>query len=179
MIQDAFEDRRYIYQPLKILHVDYQNIPKHTLQQLTNKFRLHEEQFLHGESYQFLVENLQRLTIIPQKIISFGLGSMDIRSSNSFHQHAALFAIAKLLQANESNITCYCQDPGYTSANEELLTQFGAIILKSPMGFLEVDRTSLVISISPDVPVKQIVADSREFWLWPHCGTRYVRLMRK
>lgn len=56
-------------------------------------------------------------------------------------------------------IECYAQDPIYTPVDEQVLSEAGFTILDDPRAFLEIDEGSIVISISPDIPVRQIVAD--------------------
>ncbi|KAL6235074.1 hypothetical protein BDW75DRAFT_251094 [Aspergillus navahoensis] len=60
-------------------------------------------------------------------------------------------------------IKCYAQDPAYTEADRSLLRSIGIQPLDDPKGFLEIDDETLVFSVSPNVPVKQIVADVQ----WP------------
>jgi hypothetical protein len=56
-------------------------------------------------------------------------------------------------------VMCYAQDPSYTAVDKRLLRNKGVTVLEDPRGFLEVDDDSVVISVSPTVPVRQIVAD--------------------
>ncbi|KAL4974118.1 hypothetical protein BDW66DRAFT_92205 [Aspergillus desertorum] len=63
----------------------------------------------------------------------------------------------------DDEIKCYAQDPAYTEADRSLLRSIGIQPLDDPKGFLEIDDETLVFSVSPNVPVKQIVADVQ----WP------------
>ncbi|KAL5049033.1 hypothetical protein BDW71DRAFT_217705 [Aspergillus fruticulosus] len=63
----------------------------------------------------------------------------------------------------DDEIRCYAQDPAYTEADRSLLRSIGIQPLDDPKGFLEIDDETLVFSVSPNVPVKQIVADVQ----WP------------
>ncbi|KAK4232727.1 hypothetical protein C8A03DRAFT_48470 [Achaetomium macrosporum] len=56
-------------------------------------------------------------------------------------------------------IKCYAQDPIYTPVDRQVLGEAGFTILDDPRAFLEVDESSVVIAIAPDIPVRQIVAD--------------------
>jgi hypothetical protein len=58
-----------------------------------------------------------------------------------------------------SNIKVYAQDPAYTDVDIALLHSIGITPLDDPKGFLEIDAETLVFSVSPNVPVKQVVAD--------------------
>jgi hypothetical protein len=96
----------------------------------------------------------------PTKVIGFAcrsLWSEDNRTS--LFQHAAVYAIAQAL-----NIKGYCQDPDYLTEDKKLLDKLDISVLENPDGFLEVDESSIVLSIFPAAPVKQIIADDRDYW---------------
>ncbi|KAK1764742.1 hypothetical protein QBC33DRAFT_561423 [Phialemonium atrogriseum] len=59
----------------------------------------------------------------------------------------------------EDDILCFAQDPLYEDADKTVLAETGISVLENPLAFLEVDDTSLVFSLSPETPVRQIVAD--------------------
>ncbi|KAL4930382.1 SRR1 family protein [Aspergillus undulatus] len=60
---------------------------------------------------------------------------------------------------SDPEIKCYAQDPAYNDVDMTLLRSIGIEPLDDPKGFLEIDEHTLVFSVSPNVPVKQIVAD--------------------
>ncbi|KAL4749848.1 hypothetical protein BDW72DRAFT_213825 [Aspergillus terricola var. indicus] len=66
-------------------------------------------------------------------------------------------------EKEDDEIKCYAQDPAYSEADWSLLRSIGIQPLDDPKGFLEIDEETLVFSVSPNVPVKQIVADVQ----WP------------
>lgn len=81
-------------------------------------------------------------------------------------QHAAVETILNALRNRgmvAPKVMCYAQDPAYDAVDCELLATIGFTVLDDPKGFLEVDANTLVLSVSPNVPVKQIVADVQ----WP------------
>jgi hypothetical protein len=114
-----------------------------------------------------------------KKIVCFGLGSLhwDERYSadqraTSFVQHAAIKSLQEFFgrssvcagiddvhQEPTQAIRALIQDPWYSEVDKEFLTRTGFTVIDNPKGFLEVDEGSLVFSVSPNVPVKQIVAD--------------------
>ncbi|RDW87107.1 uncharacterized protein DSM5745_03749 [Aspergillus mulundensis] len=63
----------------------------------------------------------------------------------------------------QTEIKCYAQDPAYNDTDQALLRSIGIQPLDDPKGFLAIDEETLVFSVSPNVPVKQIVADVQ----WP------------
>jgi hypothetical protein len=86
----------------------------------------------------------------------------------SMAQHILALMIRDLLASGSSTsadgesargIKCYAQDPIYTPVDEEVLSEAGFTIVDDPRAFLEIDEASVVISIAPNIPVRQIVAD--------------------
>jgi hypothetical protein len=64
-----------------------------------------------------------------------------------------------LLERKNGILNCYAQDPDYTEIDKLVLKEHGITTLEDPRGFLEIESSTVVISICADVPVKQIVAD--------------------
>ncbi|KAI1105099.1 hypothetical protein F4804DRAFT_331627 [Jackrogersella minutella] len=60
---------------------------------------------------------------------------------------------------SDAAVECCAQDPGYTAADEKVLKEEGVQVLRDPDGFVRVGRDSFVVSISPNSPVQQIIAD--------------------
>ncbi|KIH93036.1 hypothetical protein SPBR_02633 [Sporothrix brasiliensis 5110] len=56
-------------------------------------------------------------------------------------------------------VDCFAQDPAYDAADRAVLAMEGVSVLEDPYGFLAVDETTVVISVAPSVPVRQIVTD--------------------
>ncbi|KAE8415214.1 hypothetical protein BDV36DRAFT_285544 [Aspergillus pseudocaelatus] len=106
-----------------------------------------------------------------RKIVCFGLGSLGrlcgYHCTRAHTQHAAVETMVALLAKRGLNgsheIKCYAQDPVYDEVDQEFLRSIGITPLEDPKGFLEVDEHTLVFSVSPNVPVKQIVTDLH----WP------------
>jgi hypothetical protein len=100
-----------------------------------------------------------------RKIVAFACGTMahkeDIAESSKL-QHALIIFIRDFLSARDgaqAEILCYAQDPAYSEIDQNILAGSNITIIDDPRGFLEVDETTVVISFSPDVPVRQIIAD--------------------
>lgn len=126
---------------------------------------------------------LRNLDILRQnagrirKIVAFACGSIthsDERSKGrSSYQHGLIKTLHDILsqarhedvnltrEQKEKHIQCFIQDPAYTNIDRELFQDdYGiATILENPEGFLEVDDSTVVLSFSPNVPVRQIVVD--------------------
>jgi hypothetical protein len=107
------------------------------------------------------------------KLVCIGHGSVargDLSERmDSVLQHIAAASMAKEVTAmyeqsgtplNEP-ITIIAQDPVYTRDDETILSHFPVpiSIVPDPYGFLAIDEFTLVMSLYPSVPVKQIVAD--------------------
>ena len=54
---------------------------------------------------------------------------------------------------------CYAQDPVYEDVDRRVLGELGMTVLDNPRGFLEVDESTAVFSLAPEVAVRQIVVD--------------------
>lgn len=67
------------------------------------------------------------------------------------------------MEVDGDEVKCYAQDPAYNDVDQALLRGIGIEPLDDPKGFLEIDEDTLVFSVSPNVPVKQVVADVQ----WP------------
>jgi SRR1 len=149
--------------------------PKDQLKQIFEK-DLHEwmssEQCRQLKSMKILREDTHRV----KKIIAFACGSIthaDPRSrARSSYQHGLIITMREILsQARQDEvkrgqedagerIQCFVQDPWYTDVETEIFFEdYGISTLEDPVGFLEVDDSTLVLSFSPNVPCKQIIAD--------------------
>ncbi|KAJ7861232.1 hypothetical protein B0H14DRAFT_2506180 [Mycena olivaceomarginata] len=77
-------------------------------------------------------------------------------------QHILVLALKDMLSGKNDNaavIQCFAQDPIYSDMDKQLLGKHGITVLDDPRGFLQLDESSIVISIAPNIPVKQIVTD--------------------
>jgi len=117
-------------------------------------------------SYHNQIRNLLNTAIKPssqpkiQKLVGFALGNPDgnTSSSSSLHQleqHVPLLTLQELL----NNIPCYAQEPAYSNEAKTALRHKGICVLEDPMGILEMDAGTVVVSICPNFPLKEIVAD--------------------
>ncbi|KAI1806825.1 hypothetical protein F4811DRAFT_568249 [Daldinia bambusicola] len=134
---------------------------------------------------QLLKSKKAQLTNV-KKIVAFALGTLatDSRVSRpSMVQHALILSLQQLLPKTkeadnkisrmfqnvknslsrsktfEPPFPCFAQDPAYLSRDKRLLTEAGITVLEDPRAFLEVDDTCLVVSVDPNIPVRQIIAD--------------------
>ncbi|KAF6836480.1 hypothetical protein CMUS01_05375 [Colletotrichum musicola] len=64
-----------------------------------------------------------------------------------------------LAQRSGQDVQCYAQDPLYSQQCTEYLQSRGFKILDGVRGFIEVDDTSLVFTVAPTIPVKQVITD--------------------
>ncbi|GFF53100.1 hypothetical protein IFM58399_09484 [Aspergillus lentulus] len=107
------------------------------------------------------------LNIKIGKVIGMACGSftptLDCRGSRrSAVQHALLLTLKSFLQESNlgtTDVACYVQDPGYSNTDWLVLQRSDIKVLEDPEGFLEMDDASLVFSCSPNICVKEIVAD--------------------
>lgn len=84
-------------------------------------------------------------------------------------QHAAIRTIADALkkQNGGQEVECYAQDP---KNNQDVAAQFlqaiGITSLSDPKAFLEIDESTFIVSVCPNIPVRQIV-----------CNVAWLRVM--
>ncbi|KAK1980796.1 hypothetical protein LZ30DRAFT_594048 [Colletotrichum cereale] len=123
------------------------------------------------------LKDILKSVLIPNvinKIICFGLGDLVLDSDDDHNdrycgensedrrhtQHAVALTLSQILgDLTGRKIRCYAQDPAYTQASVEYLKSRNIVVLDDPQGFLDVDEYTLVFSVAPTVPVKQIVTE--------------------
>ncbi|ORY60059.1 uncharacterized protein BCR38DRAFT_488248 [Pseudomassariella vexata] len=104
------------------------------------------------------------------KLICFGLGTMeedfvdklDPKPWRSMTQHAALMTIVDLLEERQGHrIPIVAQDPWYTEDTRDILECDNVDVAEGygSLAFTQIDSQTLVYSVNPSVPVKQIIAD--------------------
>ena len=106
------------------------------------------------------------------RIVAFGLGTLGKAqfgnvSVRSYAQHAAMLTMATILKekgiSKGRDVQCFAQDPWYDEKDIEFLRGLGITVVNDPEGFLRIDEHTLVFSVCPNIPVRQIVADVQ----WP------------
>lgn len=151
-----------------------QFLPCHTIEPQTPETTHTQEAFDAGVKAWEVGDECKRLvaalmpSALPEKItkvVAFACSSlsMPIPSERCIAQHALILTIKNILQQKSPtvgvDIRCYAQDPAYTDPDRAILERAGIHVVEDPQGFLEVDESTVVISICPEVPVRQIVAD--------------------
>ncbi|KAJ7933138.1 hypothetical protein B0H13DRAFT_1592580 [Mycena leptocephala] len=113
------------------------------------------------------ISSVMKSPAIPsgiRKIVAFARGSPSARTGRipCVMQHILVLALKDMLSRKNGNaavIQCFAQDPIYSDMDKQLLGKHGITVLDDPRGFLQLDESSIVISIAPNIPVKQIVTD--------------------
>ncbi|KAJ7878113.1 hypothetical protein B0H14DRAFT_2342106, partial [Mycena olivaceomarginata] len=113
------------------------------------------------------INSVMKSPAIPsgiRKIVAFACGSPSVGPSciPCVMQHILVLALKDMLSGKNDNaavIQCFAQDPIYSDMDKQLLGKHGITVLDDPRGFLQLDESSIVISIAPNIPVKQIVTD--------------------
>lgn len=93
------------------------------------------------------------------KVIGFGLGPLVINSrlfDRCVSQHALISVLGQKFSISSS---AYVQDPVYTPRDRNILHSAGLTVLEDPQGLLELDEYSILVAISPNIPIEDIVAD--------------------
>jgi hypothetical protein len=159
--------------PVAICYTRNDKKPENSLDEVRKAFNKQREVWQTSEACEALQKQLATMGLSSpiNKIVCFGLGTLgrlNTRSAARSHtQHAAVRTMVRALKARQANSTeqirCFAQDPAYDEVDIALLRSIGITPLDDPKGFLAVDESTLVFCVSPNVPVKQIIADVQ----WP------------
>ncbi|KAL2816256.1 hypothetical protein BJX63DRAFT_420013 [Aspergillus granulosus] len=164
--------------PISICYTSSADYPKAPLPEAQRAFEIAKRKWDESETCATLKAHLleleRKMAKPVRKIVAFGLGTMtglddEYHSARSHAQHSAVRTMAEVLgslakrrpqqTSPGGGIKCYAQDPAYTDVDDEILRSLDITLLDDPKGFLEIDDETLVFSVSPNVPVKQVVAD--------------------
>ena len=153
-------------------------ISAYTPQEAERFFRKSQENWESSETCQQLRSTILSPRGISSKIdsiVAFACSTMSlgrhdesleesILIQRAVYQHALILTLQHILleadsQHNSVPLTCYAQDPIYTAGDKTILKNHSITVLDDPRGFLEVDESTMVLSIAANVPVKVVIAD--------------------
>ncbi|GAP87467.2 putative SRR1 like protein [Rosellinia necatrix] len=156
-----------------------------------------EQQWKTSQHYTQLQEILTAIEIpfTLTKVIALALGPLIVRSQinkGRFLQHALVSALHSILVHRgilSASSEKYVQDPGYTQRDKDVIHSAGLTVLNDPEALLELDESSVLVSIAADIPVGDIVADICRpgiiIWddrdregLYPPLGPKVKRMIR-
>ncbi|KAI0541662.1 hypothetical protein GGR58DRAFT_455700 [Xylaria digitata] len=126
-----------------------------------------EQQWKTSQHYAQLQEILSTIEIpfTLTKVIALALGSLVVNSQISkrcFLQHAFVSTLhSTLVRRGILSVSSekYVQDPGYTQRDKDIIHSAGLTVLNDPQALLELDESSVLVSINADIPTGDIVAD--------------------
>lgn len=144
---------------------------RHPIQEVEVAFHNIRQKWKDSDDFQQLMRILDQSNrqVEIRKIVGFACSSMSREGSVPKHfirpakQHALLLTLQEIYtkSGHEADKTaCYMQDPVYNEVDKSVLEDLGMAVLDDPDGFLEVDETSVVVSITANVPVKEIVLEN-------------------
>jgi hypothetical protein len=115
----------------------------------------------------FFKDNPQHVTKQVEQIMCFGLGSPVSEPDvtilrRSYVQHLAACTLRDLFGVRQPGAIpqIFAQDPFYRTADTAYLAEHWSIsVIADPDGFKALNGNTFVISIAPNVPVRQIVLD--------------------
>ena len=164
--------------PLEIRHTWYQNEPYWTIEQAQTAFMSQQNRWLKISTHMSLKHIFETVNLPTNitKVVCFGLGSIDrIRwigsermeaeeeergSTHALLQHCAALSLKTWAEGRcGKEVQCLVQDPVYNDLDKVFLPSIGITIVEDPKGFLEVDENTLVFSVGPNVPVREIIAE--------------------
>jgi hypothetical protein len=127
-----------------------------------------EEILMEGPQGAMVIQSFREAKTLPyiKKIVAFECGPMSwftYRRKPALIHHALVLLLRRVIAERqrmpaESLVTIF-QDPIYTEGDITALRQLGPRVVNDPQGFLAIDEETLVVSINPSTPVRQIVAD--------------------
>ncbi|KAJ8129826.1 hypothetical protein O1611_g3804 [Lasiodiplodia mahajangana] len=126
-----------------------------------------EQEWKMTQHYAQLEEILTNIEIpfTLTKVIAVALGPFTIKSQitrHSFIQHAFVSTIHSILVRRgtlPASAEKYVQDPAYSSRCKDLIQSVGFTIIDDPRAWLDMDESSVLVSINADITVEDIVAD--------------------
>lgn len=140
--------------------------PTEPREQVTQIFQEHLQKWRDTEAAKRLVQTLTTHVATHQitNIVALALGAISYACDDrprSHIQHALLVTLRKWFADRDGreDVMCYAQDPAYRSVDREVLNEHGIEVIDDPRAWLEIDDESIVFSVGPNVPVKEIVAD--------------------
>ncbi|KAI1418769.1 hypothetical protein F5Y12DRAFT_789606 [Xylaria sp. FL1777] len=130
-------------------------------------YQVIEQQWKTSQHYAQLQEIFTAIEIpfTLTKVIALALGSLIVRSrinKSRFLQHALVSALhSALVHRGILPVSSekYVQDPAYAQRDKDLIHSAGFTVLNDPQAWLELDESSVLVSINADVLVGDIVAD--------------------
>ncbi|GAA92052.1 similar to An01g00420 [Aspergillus luchuensis IFO 4308] len=119
------------------------------------------------ECQELRVKLMSRKTVPITKIVGIALGSFATvypeLQDRSVFQHALLLTLrdiyCKMHNVSQDAIPCFAQDPECKKNDIVAAGENGIKIVEDPDAFLEVDESTVVVSVAPDIAVRQIVFD--------------------
>lgn len=173
----VFHDTQTLQEDTKELVEEYPISPREVV---ADAFQKHIQSWKESDMCSQLVQVLDSsaTTLEINKIVGVALGTIsqyteDSRNRSAF-QHALVLTLREWLLQTKQDFPCYVQDPNYNPVDHSILGEYGVEVIDDPRAWLEIDEMSILFSCSPNVPVKEIVADIARpaVVIWEHVGFR-------
>ncbi|KAI0415185.1 hypothetical protein F5X98DRAFT_227654 [Xylaria grammica] len=165
--QSAYLPMR-IYAPIRLLShsPEYKKPPAPPAEDFST-YQAIEQHWRTSQHYKELQEILATMEIpfTLTKVIALALGALILGSQvckGHVLQHALVSAVhSALVQRGILSVLSrqYVQDPAYTQRDKGMLHSAGLTVLDDPQALLELDESSVLVCINPEIPIKDIVAD--------------------
>lgn len=129
-----------------------------------DRFQAIEQQWKTSQHFEQVQELLASVkipfTLTLTKVIGLGLGPI-VFNSRVFERFVFQHALVSVLRQKFSvSLNPIVQDPAYSQRDRDILSSAGVTVLEDPQALLELDESSILLTISPGLPVKDIVADT-------------------
>jgi hypothetical protein len=160
--------------PIQFMQVDYgvKEESHSSAAQIEDKVAGCRTEWTTSEMYHrlttLLEENAGHTMHRVDQIICFGLDCPISRSQvkksfgRSYVQHLAACTIRDILARKQGGVApiVYAQDPVYNSTSIDFFSKhFGITVLSDPEGFRALNGNTFVVTVAPNVPVRQIALD--------------------
>jgi hypothetical protein len=141
-----------------------------TLEEIIADHKTYRAAWLSSKTRDQLESQLRGLDNLPRidKVVCFGLSNFfNLKSGEKRHisrshtQHLAALTIASILKERFKlpTVDVISQDPAFMATDQEFLRSVGIEPVKDSKGFLEITERTFVITVYPNICVRQIVAD--------------------
>ncbi|KAI0540751.1 hypothetical protein GGR58DRAFT_105760 [Xylaria digitata] len=153
----------WIYAPIRRVGegLEFKNPPTPPEEDF-NMYQAIEKQWKTSQHFEQVQEVLASVEIpfTVTKVIGLGLGPLVLKS-RVFDRCVFQHALVSVLRKNFSiSLNPFVQGPVCTQRDRDILYSAGLTVLEDPQALLELGESSILLTISPGLPVKDIVVDT-------------------
>lgn len=144
----------------------YKSVPRIAREEAASEFKHNLQSWKETEMCRNIGQILDSTAVSAEisKIVAVSLGCLtygDEARTSQHYQHAMIVTLRDWVkeQKNGADVPCYVQDPVYKDGDKAVLAEHEIQVIDDPLAWLEMDDFSIVVSISSNVPSREIIAD--------------------